>query len=184
LNNAQLIPLKCPCCSNNKEKTTIYISFLKQHLLLIDPYEAHKYAQFEVRSMDGLTRCIFPNCDGIFYLDLSEGAHCECPSCHKSFCGQCMVPMTNHANYTCTEYQALPMEQRDADLRVLSAALKSEGGKQCSKCKQGVIKNMGCNHMICICKHHFCYTCGGDVTDTQSHYSETHPLFDEQGVIY
>lgn len=38
--------------------------------------------------------------------------------------------------------------------------MKDLGGKQCPKCKAGIIKNGGCNHIKCpSCKIDICWNC-------------------------
>jgi hypothetical protein len=38
----------------------------------------------------------------------------------------------------------------------------THGWKICRRCKRGVEKMEGCNHLACLCSHEFCYSCGAD----------------------
>ncbi|KAJ2139152.1 hypothetical protein IW139_000835 [Coemansia sp. RSA 353] len=63
---------------------------------------------------------------------------------------------------TCIE-EALSLEYIDAN------------SVQCPKCKQGINKIFGCNHMTCSrCNTHFCYLCGSllDSSQPMTHFSD------------
>jgi hypothetical protein len=42
----------------------------------------------------------------------------------------------------------------------LMRAMESLGAQICTRCNNVVEKLDGCNHIVCICKHEFCYLCG------------------------
>ena len=38
--------------------------------------------------------------------------------------------------------------------------LAETDGRQCPRCRNSVIRDIGCDHMTCLCRHEFCYVCG------------------------
>jgi ariadne-1 len=46
--------------------------------------------------------------------------------------------------------------------------------KTCPSCKEPIVKNEGCMHMTCRCKHEFCWLCLGS---WKKHGSETGGFF-------
>ncbi|UZP46328.1 hypothetical protein NXS19_014140 [Fusarium pseudograminearum] len=51
---------------------------------------------------------------------------------------------------------------KEEDVQGVLQLAESTGWKRCSKCGHVIEKSMGCNHMVCICGHRFCYACGKD----------------------
>jgi hypothetical protein len=73
-----------------------------------------------------------------------------CPTCAASICTGCRQQA--HSGTMCN----IDQFGLDADT---TALLKSWGYKQCPKCRHGVKRMFGCNHMECRCGAHFCWVC-------------------------
>jgi hypothetical protein len=73
-----------------------------------------------------------------------------CPTCEASICTGCRQQA--HPGVMCN----IDEFGLDADT---TALLKSWGYKQCPKCRHGVKRMFGCNHMECRCGAHFCWVC-------------------------
>lgn len=73
-----------------------------------------------------------------------------CPTCEASICTGCRQQAHPGAMCNIDEFGL------DADT---TALLKSWGYKQCPKCRHGVKRMFGCNHMECRCGAHFCWVC-------------------------
>ncbi|KAF5246058.1 hypothetical protein FAUST_1469 [Fusarium austroamericanum] len=51
---------------------------------------------------------------------------------------------------------------KDEDVQGVLRLAQGTGWKRCSKCGHVIEKSMGCDHMVCLCGHRFCYACGKD----------------------
>lgn len=101
-----------------------------------------------------------------------------CHSCSTEICHQCAVAW--HTGLNCTEYRALPPDERaPEDRMVLELATKNKW-KRCPKCHVVVSLTSGCNHITCTCRHHFCYTCGGDWIEAESRCSNRCALWNDE----
>ncbi|QPC72307.1 hypothetical protein HYE68_003059 [Fusarium pseudograminearum] len=58
---------------------------------------------------------------------------------------------------------------KEEDFQGVLQLAESTGWKRCSKCGHVIEKSMGCNHMVCICGHRFCYACGKDAMKCACH---------------
>ncbi|CAI8607819.1 unnamed protein product [Vicia faba] len=112
--------------------------------------------------------CPFKDCSAMLVNDAKEIVTVsECPHCHRLFCAQCRVSW--HAGVDCREFHSLiNSEQGREDLLTMKLA-KKKNWKRCPKCNYYVEKVHGCTHIICRCRHQFCYGCGGTWTGG-SHY--------------
>ena len=77
--------------------------------------------------------------------------------CKNHYCLNCKVKF--HTGQSCKEYQLSHTE--DKNEAAFKKFVKGKKYKQCPFCSRWVEKSMGCNHMTCVCKKHFCYKCGG-----------------------
>eukprot|EP00667_Euglena_gracilis_P019858 EG_transcript_21357 len=69
-----------------------------------------------------------------------------------------------HAGRTCAQYDA---DARHSEEVALLQTLERSDFKRCPRCKQGIEKNAGCDHMTCRtsaggCGHEFCWLCLAD----------------------
>ena len=113
-------------------------------------FEKNSFQSYLNANQVELSWCPTPGCEYVFVFD--EGMKkFWCPNCKRKYCLKCKGPY--HPDSTCAS--------RIDDLKFLKFA-KGAKYKECSKCKRWVEKKSGCNHITCICGHHFCYKCGGD----------------------
>ncbi|KAF7350514.1 RBR-type E3 ubiquitin transferase [Mycena venus] len=92
----------------------------------------------------------------------------QCPRCRGSLCKVCKSVW--HENLTCEQYQALPITERAPEDVAFANLAAQEKWRRCPKCSAMVELKFGCNHITCVCKHHFCYTCGADFEHTDGKY--------------
>ncbi|CAI0420995.1 unnamed protein product [Linum tenue] len=105
--------------------------------------------------------CPFKDCSAMLLVE-EAGAELiresECPYCHRLFCAQCGVPW--HSGVDCEGFQRLGQDERGReDIMVMEMAKSNKWGR-CPRCKFYVERTEGCPHIICRCKHEFCYGCG------------------------
>lgn len=73
----------------------------------------------------------------------------KCPGCPIDYCLSCRSPHAlNPAVKVCEQSEEYSL----AKFQVV----------RCPKCDSSVSRTSGCNHMICICQHEFCYVCLAD----------------------
>lgn len=95
------------------------------------------------------TYCPFKDCSVLLVDDGGEVVTtAECPSCHRLFCAQCLVPW--HAGLNCKEYltPADRKVEKDLDRKFLDLA-KNNMWQRCPKCNFYVQRTSGCEHMAC-----------------------------------
>jgi hypothetical protein len=51
---------------------------------------------------------------------------------------------------------------------------KEKHWKRCPSCKHVVERSVGCNHMVCRCGCHFCYSCGTKYVSTEPTANNAH----------
>ena len=108
-----------------------------------------KNAEFSVLTRDRLY-CSNHNCST--FLGSSEGrlslSAIECPQCRVNTCPRCKE--SAHPGDGCGV---------STSNEALQALAKSEGWQTCPGCSAVVELNLGCYHMTCRCRTHFCYLC-------------------------
>ncbi|KAF7289983.1 RBR-type E3 ubiquitin transferase [Mycena indigotica] len=92
----------------------------------------------------------------------------QCPRCGASLCKSCKSVW--HEKLTCEAYQALPLNERAPEDIAFTDLAQQEKWRRCPKCSAMVELKSGCNHITCVCKHHFCYQCGADFEHTNGRY--------------
>ena len=84
-------------------------------------------------------------------LKMDRLGSCICSSCGLKFCKTCLVKF--HQGLTCSQYKALPEDERDLeDLQAIKLA-ESNKWRRCPSCRAIVELTIGCNHITCLCKH-------------------------------
>jgi hypothetical protein len=72
-----------------------------------------------------------------------------CPGCPISYCLRCRNPHAlNPTVNVCEQTEAFTLAMH----QVVS----------CPRCAVAVSRDLGCNHMTCVCRHEFCYICLDD----------------------
>eukprot|EP01113_Clastostelium_recurvatum_P002591 TRINITY_DN11094_c0_g1_i1.p1 TRINITY_DN11094_c0_g1~~TRINITY_DN11094_c0_g1_i1.p1 ORF type:complete len:380 (+),score=76.10 TRINITY_DN11094_c0_g1_i1:749-1888(+) len=141
---------------------------------------SHRKTMEALRANTLFGRCPMAGCQGMFLLEdiTDEHPNVECPACNRMSCSRCKVPWSNHAEFTCAQYQALPDSERQPEDRAFRRMIVERGWRIC-KCGAPIEKTEGCNHMTCVCGRHFCYMDGAelDPKNLPAHYSPAHPIY-------
>ncbi len=114
-----------------------------------------KLAQNDVllADIDHLVTCPFCKFSVIIEDDRIKILYCQNEECGISSCILCKDK--SHGNLTCE--QAKPLDNNEA--RRIEEEQTRLVMRTCVKCKAGMIKIDGCNHLTCKCGAHQCYTC-------------------------
>lgn len=122
--------------------------------------------------------CPSPKCSTFINIEKMEcfvredlSFQCVSSKCNMRICIRCKGP-AHSQSVPCKENAAI-----NDEITVLQ--MSALGYQRCQKCKQFVELIQGCNHMTCLCSHHFCYTCGADWNPRKCHCE----LFDENRLI-
>ncbi|KAJ7901601.1 hypothetical protein B0H13DRAFT_2027665 [Mycena leptocephala] len=169
-------PISCPTCQVKPGEQPVEISDMTARLVLGEAnMDEWNHARF--LSTLNLIYCPHNGCDETFDADDVAPApsgvkHAEtlvqCPRCRGSLCKACNSVW--HEHLTCEAYQALPITERAPEDVAFANLAMQEKWRRCPKCSAMVELQYGCNHITCVCKHHFCYTCGADFEHSNGKY--------------
>ncbi|KEF53963.1 uncharacterized protein A1O9_09758 [Exophiala aquamarina CBS 119918] len=118
-------------------------------------------AEIMAADLEGLEQCPFCDfkaiCDTV---DVNPVFACQNPECEVVSCRKCHLE--NHPPKTCEEHQ----KENDLTARHRVEEARSDAVmRTCPKCKVKIIKEDGCNKMICAtCRAFMCYECQEDLT--------------------
>ncbi len=116
--------------------------------------------------------CLTPDCTYSFlYEKGKDSPDFQCPQCNKRYCIDCKVEY--HVGATCQEYEKWSVENGMAD-DTFGEFVQSKRFQRCPKCERWVEKKSGCDHITCLCSHHFCYRCGNDYPCRMDHSGDMH----------
>ncbi|KAF7350515.1 RBR-type E3 ubiquitin transferase [Mycena venus] len=149
-------PVYCPTCIKPEVQRVPLSDVIAQQVLGEPNIEEWNHAR--LLSTLKLIQCPHKGCEETFPPDEGSKPLMQCPRCGGSLCKACKCVW--HENMTCEKYQAIPITERtpeDADFMHLA---KQEHWRRCPKCSAMVELKFGCNHITCLCGHHFCYNCG------------------------
>ena len=144
------------------------LRFLDAEMLkLLDRLEQNDIMR--IAEIEGLAKC--PFCDyAEIYPDVSENKvfHCKASTCMKASCRLCNLD--SHIPKTCAEAKA---ENGISERHILEEAMTEALVRKCPKCQTPILKEDGCNKMICTkCRCAICDYCGKDITkEGYSHFS-------------
>ncbi|KAJ7128094.1 hypothetical protein C8R46DRAFT_1145157 [Mycena filopes] len=170
-------PISCPTCQVKPGEQAVEISDMTARLVLGEGKNMDEWNHARFLSTLNLIYCPQKGCDEAFDADDVAPApsgveHAEtlvqCPRCRGSLCKACKCVW--HVDLTCEMYQALPMNERAPEDVAFANLAKQEKWRRCPKCSAMVELKFGCNHITCVCKHHFCYTCGADFEHSNGKY--------------
>ena len=120
-------------------------------------------ADLRAADVEGLESC--PFCDyAAIYPPVEEDKEFRClmPTCEIISCRLCRL--ISHIPKTCEEYKK---EQGVEERHVLEEAMTKALLKTCPKCGVSIVKEGGCNKMICSkCHTAVCDYCGEDISRT------------------
>lgn len=83
-------------------------------------------------------------------LEVPKNPTVACPKCCADICLKCR--QLSHPGAPCNE-MPFGIDEKTA------AVLKRWGYKRCPKCRHGVRRMLGCNHMQCLCGAQWCWVC-------------------------
>jgi hypothetical protein len=130
---------------------------------------ASKFKALHTLSTKDAMLCPSPTCTHVLVLDDTERLpekKQSCDKCQTDVCSSCRVVW--HADLSCEQFLSLPPEDRHPeDLQVLRLERRA-GWRRCPNCRMMIEKWTGCNHIICKCGRHFCYTCGSSYVSSKA----------------
>ncbi|ELP92437.1 ariadne RING finger, putative [Entamoeba invadens IP1] len=145
---------KCHCpLEGDKLYTLDYQTAEKYNVVLFRLY---------VLRSDNLIFCPIPNCNGVLEK-VEKTNQVTCPECQNTFCFKCREMW--HKDFTCE--QAKSLQRSDLTDKEIAQIM----AKKCPRCKMYISKENGCNTITCKCGCIFCWTCGKDVTNDDTHFS-------------
>ncbi len=118
-----------------------------------------------------------PKCSHIMIIEESDkkllyNVTCPKKTCLHNFCGKCgEKPHTKQKDLdlSCEQYADF-LRKNDEGLKQFKEFMKTEGLRQCPKCRRvGELKS-GCKFVYCPCKSNYCFLCGRELAENQ-HYS-------------
>lgn len=152
---------KAPFTRNEKHR------FLDTKLLgVLDRLQ--QQADLRVADMEGLESC--PFCDYAAIcppVEEDKEFRCRMPDCETVSCRLCKVK--SHLPMTCAEHKK---EQGVSERHVLEEAMTNALVRPCPKCSVAILKEGGCNKMVCTkCATCVCDYCGKDISkEGYSHF--------------
>lgn len=100
--------------------------------------------------------CAFPGCgSGQLHVGQNSTPIVRCYACNNKTCfhHHCVW----HSGRSCEQYDK--DAQQSEEVALLQLLENRKILQRCPKCKHGVEKSHGCDHMTCRCKHEFCWRC-------------------------
>ncbi|CAL1403748.1 unnamed protein product [Linum trigynum] len=130
--------------------------------LISDRRYAEKYARLLRRSYiegkSGHKWCPAPDCETAVKFEVGEKSNYDVVcDCSHEFCWNCSEDA--HRPLDCATVLRW-IRKNSSDSENVNWVLANT--KACPKCRHPIEKNQGCNHMVCKCRHHFCWMCLGD----------------------
>jgi hypothetical protein len=143
-------------------------------------------AEISAAGIEGLEQC--PHCEYKGICDPIEEDSiftCQNPDCGKNTCRRCSE--ASHLPKGCEEAK----KDKGLSARHLVEEARSEAMmRKCPKCKARIIKELGCNKMVCSCGNQMCYVCQADISGQHKDAGYQHfhkagskcSLYDAQGL--
>lgn len=124
-------------------------------------------AELKAANVAGLETC--PFCDFAAIcpsVRVDKEFRCRNPECERVSCRLCQKD--SHVPMSCKEYkESLGVDERHAVEEAMTKALL----KTCPKCEKQVLKQDGCNKIVCMCGGILCDYCGKDISkDGYNHF--------------
>lgn len=151
-------------CLDDGGCTATYSRKERQRALNAKSFDAlerlQQQAELKLANMAGLENC--PFCDFAAICppsQIDKEFRCRNPECEKTSCRLCRKD--SHIPMSCKEYkESLGVDERHAVEEAMTKALL----KTCPKCGKQILKQDGCNKVICFCGGMLCDYCGKDIT--------------------
>lgn len=127
-----------------------------------------------MRKNESFRFCITPNCEAV-YRTSSDGSRFVCPVCQAKVCTSCHIDF--HDGLTCAMYRSAKKDDRCVEKWIKE---RPQNRKMCPKCRLGIEKIDGCDHVTCSCGVHICWKCLEYFSSSGScygHLSKMHESF-------
>jgi hypothetical protein len=144
--------LACPLCPEKFDYGDIK-AFATQEV-----FDRYDYLNMRASMPDTFIMCLGPNCGcGQEHGGGVGEPMMICHNCGFKTCVKHKLPW--HENQTCEEFdmdvsQIERLEEEEATAKALAGTTRI-----CPKCSQGVIKDIGCDHLRCRCGEEWCFVC-------------------------
>ncbi|KAK7046722.1 RBR-type E3 ubiquitin transferase [Favolaschia claudopus] len=162
-------PIFCPTCMlrpGEEEHRTPITDADAERVLGGPNIEEWRHAQ--LLSTVELLSCPHRGCIEKFPPDADSRVAMQCPRCGGLLCKSCKSIW--HENMTCERYKAQPISERRPEDEAFRSLAQREKWRRCPQCSAMVELEYGCNHITCLCGHHFCYCCGGTFAIEEGRY--------------
>ncbi|KAF7323970.1 RBR-type E3 ubiquitin transferase [Mycena kentingensis (nom. inval.)] len=168
-----VFPIRCPECPKN-----VFVDGISDEVAarVIGPEKMVHWDHQKLLHSIPYIYCPNPKCSAIVETpEENDETQAVCPFCQLLMCVACRVAW--HGDLSCEQYQALPVDERSPEDRLLlelakvlalipfspaSNHFKAKHWRRCPNCSSLVELVSGCNHMTCRCGTHFCFKCGGE----------------------
>lgn len=112
-------------------------------------------------NVEGLEKCPFCDFAAIYPpVEVNKEFRCEVPDCGRISCRLCKLD--SHLPLTCEQYKK---EQGVDERRHIEEAMTKAILRDCPKCKAPIVKDGGCNKLVCpVCRCFVCDYCGKDIS--------------------
>ena len=143
---------KQPLCPTGRCKFLILELDARSAFNTEEAYEEWKQKSFRswLFSQPNIFNCMAPDCPFAIALP-ADVRQFSCSVCGQLSCLDCMAI---HTLLSCAEWQL-----RQARIGDPSKFLIEMLTKRCTRCRQGIMKEEACNHIMCRCGAHFCQVC-------------------------
>jgi hypothetical protein len=131
-------------------------------------------ADLRAADLDGLDSC--PFCDFAAIcppIEVDKEFRCQMPDCEAISCRLCRA--ISHLPMTCEEWKK---EQGISERHIVEEAMTQALIRKCPKCQVPILKDGGCNKLICSkCRCFVCDYCGKDISkEGYSHFDMGGPM--------
>lgn len=156
-----------PLCPAENCKTEVDVRLAER---LLSKPSLKRYLMLKLRGTK-LQTC--PECFIDVFVEDGKKTGVKCPHCSASFCMACGMPWGK--NHQCEQaMQEMAEKLKERGQAELGAIVMQCGLKPCPACGVFVEKTDGCDHVICGCKHEFCWTCMADRQPIAAHGNHYH----------
>ncbi|KAL2416816.1 hypothetical protein ABEF95_005606 [Exophiala dermatitidis] len=134
---------------------------------------AKEQAEIIAAGIEGLEECPFCNYKAVCGdISIQQSFHCNNPDCSRVSCRKCHKD--DHAPKTCEEMQN---DNILSARHLVEEAMSEAVMRTCPTCKVKIIKEYGCNKMVCTkCRTMICYVCKANLSQLKDPYQHFHTV--------
>jgi hypothetical protein len=136
--------------------------FVEGHLRRIPTFDG---AQIElVKLVRSSLTAVRPHLIFHFHvLILASSSYYTCATCSSRSCFKCKMPA--HVNLSCDQAKVNRIRREHNGEEVASTTWLGANTKECYTCHRQCHKEIGCDHITCICGAEWCWLCGAKYID-------------------